>query len=126
MEASAGAAIGDELQSNAVSVLRAMLADDRLGLADYERAIDQVLGARTENELREVLHSLPTPVRITPADRRLDQPLKIRGGTGRLRLDRPWQLARKTTVRAELGSVMIDLTQAHFDQPTIDLSVYTG
>jgi hypothetical protein len=120
------AAIGDELRSNAVGVLRAMLAADRLGLADYERAVHQVLSARTETELDEVLRSLPSPVTVTPPDRRLDQPLKIRGGTGRLRLDRPWQLARQTSVRAELGSVLIDLTQAQFDERTIDLSVYTG
>jgi hypothetical protein len=127
MEARAGAAaIGDELRSNAVDVLGAMLADDRLELEDYERAVHHVLGARSETELDEVLRSLPSPVTMTPADRRLDQPLKIRGGTGRLRLDRPWQLARQTSVRGELGSVMIDLTQAQFDECTIDLSVYTG
>jgi hypothetical protein len=126
VEASGGAATGDELRSTAVSVLRAMRADDRLGLADYERALDRVLAARAETELAEVLRSLPAPVTVTPVDRRLDQPLKIQGGTGRPRLDRPWQLARQTSVRAELGSVLIDLTQAQFDERTIDLSVYTG
>jgi hypothetical protein len=85
-----------------------------------------VLAARTETEWDGVLRSLPSPVTLSSADRRLDQPLKIRGGTGRLRLDRPWQLARNTSVRAELGSVMIDLIQAQFDERTIDLSVYTG
>jgi hypothetical protein len=127
MEARPGAAaIGDELRSNAIGVLRTMLADDRLGLADYERAVHHVLGARTSTDLDEVLRSVPSPVTVTPADRRLDKPLKIRGGTGRLRLDRPWQLARQTSVRAELGSVMIDLSQAEFDERTVDLSVYTG
>jgi hypothetical protein len=103
-----------------------MLADDRLELADYDRAVEQVLVARSETELGQVLRSHPAPVTLTAADRRLDQPLKIRGGTGRLRLDRPWQLAKQTSVRAELGSVMIDLTQAQFDERTIDLNVYTG
>lgn len=125
MKASGSATLGDE-RSNAVSVLQAMLADDRLGLADYERAVEQVLAARTETELGEALGSLPPPVAVTPIDRRLDQPLKIRGGIGRLRLDRPWQLGGRTNVHADLGSVMIDLTQAQFDERTIDLSVYTG
>lgn len=126
MEASAGGGIGDQLRSDAISVLQKMLSDDSVGVAAYERAVDQALSARTETELGEALRSLPAPVRVTPADRRLDKPLKIRGGTGRLRLDRPWQLARQTKVRAELGSVMIDLSQAQFDERIVDLSVYTG
>jgi hypothetical protein len=126
MGTTAGAAPADELKSTAVSVLQAMLTNDRIGIAEYEHAVERVLDAATEAQLSDVLRALPPPVAMTPADRRLDQPLKIRGGTGRLRLDRRWQLARQTSIRAELGSVTIDLGEAEFDGREIDLNVYTG
>jgi len=107
-------------------VLRGMLAGDRIGLPDYEQAVDRLFRATTESQLSAVLCSLPPPVTLTPPERRLDQPLKIRSGMGRLRIGQRWQLARQTTVRAELGSVTIDLTEAEFDDLNIDLSIYTG
>jgi hypothetical protein len=63
---------------------------------------------------------------MTTPERQLSKPLKIRGGTGRLRLYGRWQLARQTSVRAELGSVTVDLTDAVFDDRVVDLSIYTG
>ncbi len=45
---------------------------------------------------------------------------------GRLRLTGRWQVARETHVSADLGSVLIDLTEAEFDDHVVDLHVFTG
>lgn len=123
---SSDTAVAEELRSEAVNVLRTMLANDRIGTRDYEQAVERLLRSDTESQLQAVLVSLPSPVTLTPRERWLERPLKIRGGIGRLRLDRRWQLARQTAIRAELGSVTVDLTEAEFDDRNIDLSVYTG
>ena len=70
--------------------------------------------------------SLPAPVALTSPQQRLAKPLEINGGMGRLRLTGRWQVARETHVSADLGSVLIDLTEAEFDDHVVDLHVYTG
>ena len=103
MQTTPHAAFADELKTAAVNVLQGMVADDRIGLPEYEHAVERVLDAATEAQFSAALRSLPSPVTITAADRRLNQPLKIRGGTGRLRLDRRWQLARQTEYARSLA-----------------------
>jgi hypothetical protein len=120
------AAVSNETRLQAIDVLRAMVARDRIDLSEFERAITELFEARSEEQFVAVIRSLASPVAVTPAERRLDEPLKIRGGTGRLHLDGRWQLGRQTSVRAELGSVIVDLTEAEFDDTIVDLSIYTG
>ena|ERR1035438_5471595 len=119
-------ALADETSAQVVDVLRAMASHDQIDVSDLERAIAAVLKARNEEELAAVIESLPSPTAVTPASRRVSQPLRIRGGVGRVRLDRRWQLARQTRVSAELGSVLIDLGEAEFDATVVDLDIYTG
>lgn len=119
-------ALSEETTAQAVEVLRAMAAHDRLEVSDLEPALTAVLEARTEEELVAIIEALPSPIAMTPAPRRFSHPLKIRGGVGRVRLDRRWQLARQTRVSAELGSVLVDLGKAEFDETVVDLDIYTG
>jgi hypothetical protein len=97
-----------------VEVLHALVAADRIDLPQFEAALARLLAARSEAELAAVAQAPPPPVAMTPPERRLARPLRI-SGTGRLRLRGRWQLASQTTVRAELGSVTADLTNAEFD-----------
>jgi hypothetical protein len=119
-------ALADETTAQAVAVLRAMARSRLIDVSDLERAIAAVLEARDEEELAVVIESLPSPISMTTAARRVSQPLRIRGGVGRVRLDRPWQLARQPRVSAELGSVLVDLGKAEFDESVVDLDIYTG
>ena len=119
-------ALADGATAQAVEVLRAMAGRDQISVLDFEQAVAAVLEVRNEEELVAVIESLPSPIAMTPAARRVSQPLRIRGGVGRVRLDRRWQLARQTRVSAELGSVLVDLSTAEFDESVVDLDIYTG
>jgi hypothetical protein len=87
----------DETRACAVEVLHALVAADRIDLPQFEAAIAQLLAARSEAELAAVAQALPPPVAMTLPERRLARPLRIRSGTGRLRLQAGgnW-LARRT------------------------------
>jgi len=78
------------------------------------------------SQLAQIISVLPSPVAMTPAERRRAEPLKLGGGTGRVRIHGTWQIARQTSIRAELGSVTVDLSHAELDDRIVDLSVYTG
>jgi hypothetical protein len=126
VELSTGQALSEETRSRAVEALHALVAADRIDSAQFERAVADLLQARTEAELAELLRSLPSASAMTPAERRRDGPLKLGGGFGRLRIEGRWQVARETSITVELGSVTIDLTDAELDDRVVDLKVYTG
>jgi hypothetical protein len=116
----------DDGQRRATEFVKGLYAAGDIDAAQLDAGVAGVLAARTEAELAEVVRSLPAPVALTSPDRRLARPLEIRGGMWRLRLTGRWQIARETHVSADLGSVLIDLTEAEFDDRVIDLHVYTG
>ncbi len=126
MELGSGQALSEETRSRAVQALHALVAADRIDSVQFERAVAELLQARTEAELAELLRSLPSVSAMTPAERRRDGPLKLGGGFGRLRIEGRWQLARETRISVELGSVTVDLTDAELDDRVVDLRVYTG
>ena len=116
----------EDAQRRASEFVKDLYAAGDIDEAQLDAGVAGVLAARTEAELARVVRSLPTPVALTSPDRRLDRPLEIHGGIGRLRLAGRWQVARETHVSADLGNVLIDLTEAAFDDHVIDLHVYTG
>ena len=116
----------DDAQDRATEFLKELYAAGSIDADQLETGVAGVLAARTEAELAGVVRSLPAPVAFTSPDRRLSQKLEIHGGLGRLRLTGRWQLARETHISADLGSVWLDLTDAEFDGPVIDLHVYSG
>jgi hypothetical protein len=126
VELSTEQAMSEETRSRAVEALHVLAAAERIDGAQFEIAVADVLRARTEAELAELLLSLPSALAMTPAERRRDGPLKLGGGVGRLRIEGRWQVARQTSISVELGSVTIDLTDAEFDDRIVDLRVYTG
>jgi len=115
-----------EDKQRATEFVKQLYAAGGIDEVHFEVGIARVLGATTEAELVDVVRSLPQPVTFTEADRRLDRPLEIHSGLGRLRLAGRWQLAAETHVSADIGSVKLDLTGAEFDDHVIDLHVYTG
>ena len=116
----------DDAQRRATEFVKDLYAAGDIDAAQLDAGVAGVLAARSEAELAGVVRSLPAPVALTSPDRRLTQPLEIKGGMGRLRLTGRWQVARETHVSADLGSVLIDLTEAEFDDHVIDLHIYTG
>jgi hypothetical protein len=118
--------MSEDAQHRATEFLKELYAAGQIDERRLDTGVAELLAARTDAELAEVLRSLPPPVALTSPDRRLDQPLEIHSGMRRLRLTGRWQVARETHVSADLGSVRIDLTEAEFDNRVIDLHVYTG
>jgi len=116
----------DDAQRRATEFVKDLYAAGDIDAAQLDAGVAGVLAARSEAELAGVVRSLPAPVALTSPDRRLAKPLEINGGIGRLRLTGRWQVARETHVSADLGSVLIDLTEAEFDDHVVDLHVYTG
>jgi hypothetical protein len=60
---------------------------------------------------------LPSLVRLTPASRRLPQPMRLDAGISRLEPGAGWQLAAETTVTSSTGRVRLDLTTASWGRP---------
>jgi hypothetical protein len=116
----------EDAQHRATEFLKELYAAGDIDAGRFDTGVAGLLAATTDAELAEVVRSLPPPVALTSPDRRLTQPLEIHSGMRRLRLTGRWQVARQTHASADLGSVLIDLTEAEFDDRLIDLHVYTG
>jgi hypothetical protein len=121
-----GRVVREDARHRAMEFLKERYAVGEVDAGRFDTGVADLLAAQTEAELAGVVRSLPPPVALTSMDRRLAKPLEIHSGTGRLRLEGRWQVARQTHVSADLGSVRIDLTEAEFDDHITDLHVYTG
>jgi hypothetical protein len=118
--------MNEDAQRRATEFLKELYAGGSIDADRFDAGVADLLAARTDAQLAEVVRSLPSPVALTSPDRRLAKPLEIHSGMRRLRLTGRWQVARETHVSADLGSVKIDLTEAEFDDRVIDLHAYTG
>jgi hypothetical protein len=116
----------EDAQQRATEFVKELYAAGEIDADRFSTGVAGVLAARSEAELAEVVRSLPAPVALTSQERRLAEPLEIHSGLGRLRLAGRWQVASKTHISADLGSIRLDLTEAEFDDHLIDLHVYTG
>ena len=106
-------------------MLQGLLASGSVDLDRFHAALDGLLKARTEPEVAAVVRSLPPPVALTPSARRRQEPLEISSPMGEVRLAGRWQVGRRTTVHAGMGTVTIDLTEAEFDDWDVELVVQT-
>jgi hypothetical protein len=116
----------EDAQHRATEFVKELYAAGDIDAGRLDASVTEILAATTEARLAEVVRSLPPPVALTSADRRLTKPLEIHSGIGRLRLTGRWQVGKETHVSADLGSITIDLSEAEFDDNVIDLHVYTG
>jgi hypothetical protein len=117
-------AISEELQEREIEVLQGLLVSGKVDQDTFQRALDHLLAARTEAEFASVVRSLPPPVEFTPASRRRQDPLEISTSMGEVRLEGRWQVGRLTKLSTNVGSVMIDLTEAEFDDWDVEIIVH--
>lgn len=118
--------LSDELRTRGIDLLRGRVATGQVDLHTFEDAVDQLVKAQTESEFSSVVRRLAPPVEITPPERRLTEPLHIDTSMGAVRLGGRWQVPRQTEVRTSMGAVSIDLTEAEFDDWTVDLVVHSS
>ncbi len=115
---------GDRLA--AIARLHDLVSGGGLSLEGFSAGLEQVLAANDQADLEAAMAALPSLVRLTPASRRLSQPLRLDAGISRLEPGAGWQLAAQTTVTSSTGRVRLDLTTASWDAREIDLVLRTS
>jgi hypothetical protein len=116
----------EDAQERAAEFVKELYASGEIDRDRLDTGVAEVLAARSEAEVAEVVRSFPAAVALTSPERRLAKPLEIHSLYGRLRLAGKWQVARETHISADLGSIRLDLTEAEFDDHVVDLHVYSG
>ncbi len=117
-----------DVRDRAIAALRSGLTSGHMSLSQFESAMDTVMRATREAELVELVRSVAPPVRITPRERRFHEPLVLesKGMFADIRLGGRWQVGRVTKVQTGPSKIIIDLTEAEFDDWTVDLTLQTG
>jgi hypothetical protein len=91
----------------------------------FRVVLEQLFAAPGHADLESAMQALPPLVRLTPAARRLAEPLVLHEADRGLELGPGWQLAAETTIRTGVGSAVIDLTGASWDTLHVDLHLET-
>jgi hypothetical protein len=116
--------VDDEDRTAATDRLHQLVRGGSLSLELFSGALEQVLAAVSHTDLEAALLGLPPVVRLTPASRRLAQPLVLLAD-GHLQLGSGWQLAAETTIRVAFGAAQLDLSAATWDANQINLHLET-
>jgi hypothetical protein len=118
-------AVHDDIRQRAIDSAQDLMAEGRVDLETFQRAVDGLLAARSDDDIAMVVRSLPPPVAFTSPGRRRHEPLEINAPMGEVRLEGRWQVGRHTTIETGMGSVTIDLTEAEFDDWEVEIGVRT-
>ena len=108
----------------AIDRLHELIGSGSLSLERFSAILERVLEAVGRADLEAAMSALPPLVRLTPASRRLAQPLVLRAD-GDLKLGSGWQLAADTTISIAFGTAWLDLTAASWDAIEINLRLET-
>jgi hypothetical protein len=117
-------AVDEDARIAAVDRLHGLVSGGSLSLEGFSAALEKVLAALTNTDLKAAMLALPPLVRLTPAPLRLAQPLVLRADGG-LKLGSGWQLAADTTVSVAFGAAVLDLTAASWDAYEVNLRLET-
>jgi hypothetical protein len=120
-----GPPITEALRQRGVDVLQGLYARGEVDQEQFQQALDGLLGVRDEAAFAVVIRSLPPPVALTPSRRRRLEPFEISASMGEVRLEGRWQVSRRTTISAGMGAVLIDLSDAEFDDWDVEIVVRT-
>lgn len=130
----------DADRDQVTQVLGTAFAEGRITADEHAERLDQVLQARTFDELIPITRDLipDAPISATPAARTVpsgqsslidtsrqsepDRLVAIFGGASR---NGPYRMRRTTSALAAFGGVELDLTDAVFEAPEVELSVFT-
>jgi hypothetical protein len=115
---------GDRLA--AIARLQDLVRRGGRSLERFWASLEIVLAANDQADLEAAMAAQPSLVRLTPASRRLSQPLRLDAGIRRLEPGAGWQLAADTTITSSTGKVRLDLTTASWDAREIDLVLRTS
>lgn len=117
--------ISDSDRVAAIARLHDLLGGGDLGIEQFSASLEQVLAAESQMELETAIGGFPSVVRLTPASRKLKQPVCLDAAINRLEIGAGWQLGTDTTIKTNTGSVRIDLCEATWDAREVDLHLQT-
>jgi len=109
----------------AIARLHDLFIGGRLSFERFSGVLEQVFAAPIHADLEAAMLALPPMVRLTPASRRLNEPLVLQAADGCLQLGLGWQLAADTTISTGFGAAQLDLTAASWDANQINLRLET-
>ena len=117
-----------DVRERAIGALRLGLTTGRMSLTQFEAAMDTAMRATREAELVELVRTVAPPVRITSRERRLTEPLSITtpGLFQDIRLRGNWQVPRELRIQTGPSKIILDLTEAEFDDWNVDIRAQTG
>ncbi|MEY2474073.1 MAG: hypothetical protein QOK28_3402 [Actinomycetota bacterium] len=120
--------VSGDVRDRVLELLRAGLSDGHSDITEYEAAIDAALHATSEAELAELVRKYAPPVTITPPERCYSQPFKMEtlGLFSDIRMRGRWQVARDLTVKTGPSKIVLDFTDAEFDDWDVKLKTETG
>jgi hypothetical protein len=109
----------------AISRLHDLFSAGELTLERFSRALEQVIAAPRHAELETAMLAMPPLIRLTPASRRLAEPLVLQVAESCLQLGSGWQLGADTIISTGIGVTQLDLTAASWDSHQINLRLET-
>jgi hypothetical protein len=112
-------------QTRLIARLKDLTANGALSLDEFGGLVEEVLAAKTYDELSKIGRRLPPVVALTPPSDRLVDTLEIRTTSGAMHWRGRWQLARRTVASTSTGMVKLDLTEATWDDLVIELQLET-
>jgi hypothetical protein len=120
----------DADRDQVTTLLHAAYAEGRITDDELDVRTEAALQARTFDDLYAVTADLvpmvdPTPVVSSPAQTEPDRVVAIVGDTKRVG---PWRVHPHTHIKSVVGAVELDLTEAIFETPVIEIScaVFAG
>ena len=95
--------------------VRDAYADGQITHEDLETLLDRVLTTTSRDDVAAVLAALPAA-----ADERA---VEISAIKGKIRREGRWQVPRRLRISSEYGDVRLDLTQAAFAAPEVEIEL---
>ena len=136
MPGGAGLRASHDDRDRAVEVLRVAAGDGRITADELDERVGAALTARTYGELAALISDLPaapgslplTPGSPPGAGAAPKDLVRIRSDISNVRRDGPWLVPKRMEVRANLGTVTLDFTEAVISWPSleIDADIQTG
>jgi hypothetical protein len=117
--------ISEDLRERGIVAVKGLFVDGKVDQDAFEQALDELLAVHSEAEFGSLMRSLPPPVAVTPPGRQRQEPLEIATSMGEVRLDGRWQVGRLTKIETGMGAVIVDLTEAEFDDWDVEIVVHT-
>lgn len=110
--------IGDADRNTAVQRVQDAFTGGYISHEEMDERLHQVLSARTEHEIGTAVDNLPA---VDPG-----ATSTIAAATGRIQRRGVWRVPRNLKVESAFGRVHLDLSQAIFEHPALDIELQLG